>query len=120
LRFPLSLGVVTVLALLLACGEKASAKPPKPEDVAGVIAFLLRVHEGACPGVTFDPWVMSQMIDLRGMTLDAVRRRFRKDFDESYAEAGARIAGEGLPAYCDLVRTFFGRNPGETPGLIIH
>jgi hypothetical protein len=109
-RIPLTLGVISVLALLLVQGEKGRAKPPKPEDVAGIIGFLLRVHDGACPGLTFDPVAMSRMIDPRGMTLD---------FDESYAEVGSRIAGEGLPAYCDLVRTFFGRNPGETPGLVV-
>ena len=118
-RIPLTLGVISVLALLLVQGEKGRAKPPKPEDVAGIIGFLLRVHDGACPGLTFDPVAMSRMIDPRGMTLDAIKRRYRTDFDESYAEVGSRIAGEGLPAYCDLVRTFFGRNPGETPGLVV-
>jgi hypothetical protein len=113
-------GVMAILALVLTAGAQVHAKSPKPEDVAGSIGFLLRVHNGVCPGLTFDPVVMSRMIDPRGMTLDEIKRRYRKDFDESYAEAGSRIAGEGLPAYCELVRTFFGENSGEATGLVVH
>lgn len=120
MRLSRALAVMSILALGFVSGEKVHAKPPKPEDVAGAIAFLLRVHDGVCPGMTFDPTAMSRMIDPRGMTLEAVRRQYRKDFDESYAEAGARIAAEGIPAYCDVVRAFFGGAPDEAPGLVIH
>lgn len=113
-------GVIATLLLTIITGAQAHAKSPKPEDVAGSIGFLMRVHDGVCPGLSFDPVVMSRMIDPRGMTLDAIKRRYRKDFDESYTEAGRRIAGEGLPAYCEVVRTFFGENSGEVTGLIIH
>lgn len=112
-------GVIAVV-LLIITGAQVHAKSPKPEDVAGSIGFLLRVHDGACPGMSFDPVVMSRMIDPRGMTLDTIKRRYRKDFDESYAEAGRRLAAEGLPAYCEVVRTFFGEKSGEVTGLIIH
>jgi len=112
--------VALMATFILWQGLHASAKTPHDEDIAGAMAFLLRVHEGACPGVTFDPFEMSKMIDPKGLSLQAVKRRFGKDVNQSYREAGSRIETEGLPAYCDLVRTFFGKNPGEFPGLVIH
>jgi hypothetical protein len=108
------------LTLVFWSSAHAVAKTPHNEDIAGAMAFLLRVHEGACPGISFDPFEMSKMIDPKGLSLQAVKRKYAKDFDQSYKEAGSRIAGENLAAYCDLVRTFFGKNPGEFPGLVIH
>jgi hypothetical protein len=109
-----------ILTLVLWSGAHAAAAPQKPENVAGAMAFLLRIHEGACPRISFDPFEMSKMIDPKGLSLQAVKRRYGKDFNESYKEAGSRIESEGLPAYCDLIRSFFGKNPGEFPGLVIH
>jgi hypothetical protein len=109
-----------VLTLVVWSGAHAAPPPQKPETVAGAIAFLLRVHEGACPRISFDPFEMSKMIDPNGLSLQAVKRRYSHVFNESYKEAGSRIASENVAAYCDLVRTFFGRNPGEFPGLVIH
>ena len=106
-----------LLALVL-CAD-ARAKPAKDENVAGAIAFLLRIRDGACPGMRFDPLAMSRLIDPKGLSLDAVKARFKKDFDESYAEAGSRIAAEGMPAYCETVRGFFGKSLKEFPGLTI-
>ncbi|WP_342360308.1 hypothetical protein [Terrarubrum flagellatum] len=113
--------IAIALAAMLVGRSMSSfaAGPSHPSDVAAVIGFLLRVHEGACPGISFDPLVMSKMIDPKGISLDLVKRRFRKKFDVSYAEAGSRIAVEGVPAYCELVRSFFGKTPGEFPGLTI-
>jgi hypothetical protein len=113
------------LALLLtlgawSCAQAAGPPPQKPENVVGAMAFLLRVHDGACPGISFDPFEMSKMIDPKGRPVEAIKRQYGKRFNESYKEAGSRIESEGLPAYCDLVRSFFGKTPGEFPGLEIH
>ncbi|MDF2116343.1 hypothetical protein PY365_12210 [Roseiarcaceae bacterium H3SJ34-1] len=112
---PLRLALTLLLAIW--SGAHAAAQTQKPENVIGAMAFLLRVHDGACPGISFDPFQMSKMIDPKGLSLQAVRHRYGKDFNESYKEAGSRIASEGLPAYCNVVRSFFGKTPGEFPGL---
>lgn len=117
---PSRVRLALTLALVIGSIAHATAKPQKPENVAGAMAFLLRIHEGACPRISFDPFEMSKMIDPKGLSLQAVKRRYGKDFNESYKEAGSRIESEGLPAYCDLVRTFFGKTSGEFPGLVIH
>ena len=111
------LAFAIVLALSIASG--ALAKTPHNADVAGAIAFLLPVHYGACPGLAFDPVAMSRMIDPKGLSVEAVRKRFRSDFDESAAKAADSIKIEGLPAYCTFARDFFGQNPGEFPGLVV-
>ena len=107
------------LTTLLAATSALASGPSHPSDVAGAIAFLLRVRDGVCPGITFDPFVMSKMIDPKGIPLDVVKRRFRKDFNESYEQAGSRIETDGVAGYCDLVRNFFGKVPGEFPGLTV-
>lgn len=111
---------VLAAMLTLGAGAAAMARPVKPAEVAGAIAYLLRIRDGACPGITFDPFIMSKMIAPAGLSVEAVRRRFPRDFDSSYAEAGSRIAGENLAAYCSLIRTMFSRTPGEFPGLVFH
>lgn len=104
--------------LILGAGAEAVARPVKPAEVAGAIAYLLRIRDGACPGISFDPFVMSKMIEPAGLSVEAVRRRFPREFDSSYAEAGSRIAAENLQAYCWVIRSLFGRTPGEFPGLV--
>jgi len=119
LKFPPACLVLSLTLGAWSCAP-AEAQAQKPENVVGAMAFLLRVHDGACPGISFDPIEMSKMIDPKGLSLQAVKSRYGKSFNESYKEAGSRIESDGLPAYCDLVRSFFGKNPGEFPGLVIH
>ena len=107
------------IVLAFSTSSGALAKTPHDEDVAGAIAFLLPVRDGACPGLSFDPVAMSRMIDTKGLSVEAVRKRFRKDFEESAAKAADNIKIEGLPAYCAFARDFFGKNPGEFPGLVV-
>ena len=107
------------ILLALATASDALAKTPHNADVAGAIAFLMPVHDGACPGLSFDPVVMSRMIDPKGLSVETVRKRFKKDFDESAAKAADNIKIEGLPAYCTFARDFFGKIPGEFPGLVV-
>ena len=107
------------ILLALATASGTLAKTPHNADVAGAIAFLMPVHDGACPGLSFDPVVMSRMIDPKGLSVEAVRKRFKKDFDESAAKAADNIKIEGLPAYCTFARDFFGQNPGVFPGLVV-
>jgi len=109
-----------VAMLTSGSGVQAAARPVKPAEVAGAMAYLLRIRDGACPGITFDPFLMSKMIDPAGLSVEAVRRRFPGEFDRSYAEARSRIAAENLQAYCWVIRSLFGRTPGEFPGLVFH
>ncbi len=106
------------LALLLATPALAGG-PSHPSDVAGAIGFLLRVQDGVCPGISFDPFVMSKMIDPKGLPVEAVKHRFRKDFSHGYEQAGSRIETDGAAGYCELVRYFFGKTTGEFPGLTV-
>ncbi|MGL4285606.1 MAG: hypothetical protein ACRCVA_04640 [Phreatobacter sp.] len=96
------------------------ARPVRPSEVAGAMAYLLRIRDGACPGIAFDPFLMSKMIHPAGLSVEAVRRRFPREFNSSYAEAGSRIAGENVAAYCWVIRSLFSRSPGEFPGLVFH
>ena len=111
------LAFAIVIALSTTSG--ALAKTPHDEDIAGAIAFLMPVHDGACPGLSFDPVAMSRMMDPKGLSVETVRKRFRRDFDESAAKAADNIKTEGLQAYCTFARNFFGKNPGEFPGFVV-
>ncbi len=92
----------------------------KKTDVAGTIAYLLRVHHGLCPGITFNPFEMSKMINPKGVPLAVLKRKYKADFDESYGEAGSRIASGGARAFCDLIRSMFHGNSDAFPGLVFH
>lgn len=113
--FFLAIGIIVA-----GSGMPVLAKKPHAKDVAGAIAFLLPVQGGACPGITFDPFEMSKLIDPKGLPVDIVRRRFRREFDESDREAGSRIASEGMPAFCAVLRSLFAGKSGEMRGLVFH
>ena len=100
---------------------RQTAKPLKrpPVETARHIAYLMRVADNGCPGVTFDPAPMAKMIDPKGLTVLQVRARFRDEFQKSYDEAGARVAAEGVGGYCDYVIKSFARKTREYPGVAI-
>lgn len=101
--------------------QKKPPAPPKrtPASVARDIAYLMRVADGACMGVAFDPAPLSKLIDGKGMTPLQVRAKFREDFQKSYDEAGARIAAEGVGGYCDVVINSFAKRSKDYPGLAV-
>jgi hypothetical protein len=113
--FFLAIGIIVA-----GSGMTLLAKQPQDRDVAGAIAFLSRVQGGACPGITFDPFEMSKLIDPKGLPLEIIRQRFRREFDESYREAGSRIVSEGMPAFCAVLRSLFSGKSDEMQGLVFH
>lgn len=103
-----------------AAPKKPAPPPKKPAgEIARSIAYLMRVADNACPGVTYDPAAMVKLADPRSSTVLQIRAKFRDDFQKSYDEAGARVAAEGVGAYCDVVIKSFATKPREFPGLKI-
>jgi hypothetical protein len=114
-----SLRFTIAVIIAMTGGESTvAAATMKKTDVAGTIAYLLRIQHGLCPGIKFDPFEMSKMIDPKGVPLTVLKRKYKADFDESYSEAGSRIDSEGAPAFCDLIRSMFHSNVDAFPGLI--
>lgn len=120
-----ALVVVGAVAGEAATHKKPPAKKPEaqqqakqsPAEAARAIAYLMRVADGACMGVSFDPAPLSRRIEKKGLTPLQVRAKFRDDFQKSWDEAGARIAADGVGGYCDVVLKSFVTKPKDYPGL---
>ncbi len=112
-------------AVQAASDKKPPARKPEaqqqakqsPVEAARAIAYLMRVADGACMGVTFDPAPLAKRIDKKGMTPLQVRAKFRDEFQKSYDEAGARVAAAGVGGYCEVVLGSFVSKPKDYPGL---
>lgn len=123
-RFVPGVAAAMILAMTggaaLAQQKKPPAAPKRTSaSVARDIAYLMRVADHACMGVSFDPTPLSRLIDRKGMTPLQVRAKFREDFQKSYDEAGARIAADGIGGYCDVVINEFAKRPKDYPGLAV-
>ncbi|WP_342360940.1 hypothetical protein [Terrarubrum flagellatum] len=122
------LSAAIAIAALAHCAALAAPQKPappaaaqtssrKPADIARAMAYLMRVADRACMGIVYDPAPMSKLIDKKGLTPIQIREKYFSAFQAGYDEAGAHIAAQGLPSYCDFVLSSFVSKPRDYPGL---
>lgn len=99
---------LVVLLFTVTLGAITPALALNDDDLAAAMGMLWRLQSGTCPTMSFDPAKLAAKIGPHGMSIEEVRRKFRKAFDRGYALGGEEMDQGGAARYCDVVEGFFG------------